>query len=142
MTQFFERREKADWKRLTIAVPYSCWDETKSWLSEFSIRWEKAAPGAEFFGVRLESSVMYELIATESHSVVLLPPIAYAPDLDAVKLLEFRRSAPSGIGSWLNLQFEHVMSLQPSLGYSPPRQHDKGAVSEETETAAQPEELV
>ncbi|MEV5822884.1 hypothetical protein AB0L22_27365 [Micromonospora haikouensis] len=136
-----QRGGEAKFTRLVIAVPCSNWDEASPWLRSFKDRWEKAAPTAEFFAVRLDSLAQYELIATENRSIILLPSLDSAANVPAMKMLEFRNSEEFGIGAWLCRQFEHMQRLSPEIGYSPPKQTQRRQPAPQAEARSTPEEL-
>lgn len=106
-------------ERFTLAVPEDDWKRSEVWLSDFALKWQKSAPGAEFFAVRTPSPARFELINTSSRTVVLLPPVTPDSAVEANKLLEFRVSDPWGMGAWFDRQAEAVTRLTPVIGYSP-----------------------
>jgi hypothetical protein len=107
-------------EKFVIAVPENSWDAAEPWLKELERRWQEAAPTASMFAIRLKPAAAYEFVATNSRSIIILPPICESPKTGSARMLEFRAADHDGIGWWLNQQLVEIMKLQPILGYSPP----------------------
>jgi hypothetical protein len=61
-------------EKFTVAVPDEDWKVAEPWLSSFVSKWQRSAPDSEFFAVRMPATAKYEMINTDSRTVVLLPP--------------------------------------------------------------------
>lgn len=118
--QVMRRAAEGYLDRVTIVVPEERWKEAEGWLTALRDKWERTAPAAELFVVKSTSVAAYEFIGTDSTFIILRPSLSDAPGIEATKLLDFKRSEPWGIGSWLSRQTDEIIGLQPTIGHSPP----------------------
>ncbi|TQJ19739.1 hypothetical protein FB475_3915 [Kribbella jejuensis] len=103
-----------------VAIPADRWEESLPWCEKFKASWSAAASASSFFAVKVDGSTPYDILATESRSILLLHPVVSAPGLETLKLLEFRKRNEDGIGAWLARQKDVVLSTPATFGYSPP----------------------
>lgn len=119
-------------RELRIAIPSADLARTRSWIDTFRAEWAESAKDASFFAVEAPPGPGYDLIATDSHSVILLKAFTAGEGVERFKLLEFRKRSRYGIGTWLSDQSKQITKFQTVTGYSP------GLIPEPTKAVEEP----